>query len=150
MKKKWSKVSVLAAAGLFGLSTMASANHLDAPTNVTCPIVGNVIQVDWDDVENAKKYSVHVVATYDTGVPEDMTDDTTVDWDFGTGDRTDGFPASQSDLMIALESLQYDFGSGPQPAVAAQLRVKGLHPGNGQGRQNNLFSDICVPEAAPV
>jgi len=80
----------------------------------------------------------------------DMTDDTTVDWDFGTGDRTDGAPASQSDLMIPLSALEYDFGTGKVPAVAAQLRVKGLHPGKNQGRQNNLFSELCTVAAPPA
>lgn len=152
MKKKVSKISVLAAAGLLAASTLVSAHHLIAPANVLCPIVEDVIQADWADVENATKYSVNVVATYDTGVTGDPTDDTSMDWDFGTGDRTDGLPMTQSDLMIPLSALMHDFGTGagPQPAVAAQLRVKGLHPGKDQQRQNNMFSDLCTPASAPV
>ena len=116
--------------------------------NVLCSLVGNVIQVNWDDVAGATKYSVNVVATYDTGIPGDMTDDTSKDWDFGTGDRMDGFPISQSDLMIPLSSLIHDFGTGPLPADEVQLRVKGLHPGKNQEQQNNLFSSFCpVPPA---
>jgi hypothetical protein len=145
VKKKASKIAILAAAGLFGVSTLVSAHHLAAPTNLLCPIVGDVIQANWDDVIDATKYSVNVVASYDTGIPLDTTDDTSKDWDFGTGDRTDGFPISQSDLMIPLSALNYDFGSGPLPAVAVQVRVKGLHPGKNQEQQNNLFSDFCVP-----
>jgi hypothetical protein len=150
VKKKRSKISVLAAAGLFAASTMVRADHLAAPTNVLCPIVENVIQANWDDVADATKYSVNIVATYDTGVVGDTTDDTSIDWDFGTGDRTDGMPISQSDLMIPLNELDYDFGTGPQPAVAGQLRVKGLHPGKNQARQNNLFSDFCILAAPPA
>jgi hypothetical protein len=151
-KKKLSKLSVLAAAGLFASSTLVSAHHLAAPTNVVCPIVGDVIQANWDDVIDATKYSVNVIATYDTGVSGDPSDDTSMDWDFGTGDRTDELPINQSDLMIPLSALVHDFGTGagPQSAVAAQLRVKGLHPGKSQERQNNLFSDFCAPAAPTV
>lgn len=150
MKKKLSKITVLAAAGLFAASTLVSAHHLLAPTSVVCPLVGDVIQVDWADVLEARKYSVNVVATYDTGIVGDTTDDTTIDWDFGTGDRTDGNPISQSDLTIPLSALSFDFGAGLQPAIAAQLRVKGLHPGKNQQQQNNLFSDFCFPAAPAV
>jgi hypothetical protein len=110
-----------------------------------------MIQANWDDVVDATKYSVNIVATYDTGISGDPSDDTSMDWDFGTGDRTDGLPMGQSDLMIPLSGLNHDFGTGagPQPAVAAQLRVKGLHPGKSQQRQDNLFSDFC-PAAAPA
>jgi hypothetical protein len=152
MKKKLSKITILAAAGFFATSTLVSAHHLVAPASVLCPLVGDVIQADWADVDQATKYSVNVIATYDTGISGDSTDDTTMDWDFGTGDRTDGLPISQSDLMIPLSALIHDFGTGagPQPAVAAQLRVKGLHPGKDQQRQNNPFSDFCIPAAAPA
>jgi hypothetical protein len=147
VKRKLSKITVLAAVGLFAASTMVRADHLAAPTNVLCPIVENVIQASWLGVDEATKYSVNIVATYDTGIAGDPTDDTSMDWDFGTGDRTDGMPISQSDLMIPLSELDYDFGTGPEAAVAAQLRVKGLHPGKNQTRQNNLFSDFCFPAA---
>ena len=58
---------------------------------------------------------------------------------------------SQSDLLIPLRALVHDFGTGagPQSAVAAQLRVKGLHPGKSQERQNNQFSDFCIPTVTP-
>jgi hypothetical protein len=150
VKKRLSKITVLAAAGLFATSTLVSAHHLAAPTNVLCPVVGDVIQANWDDVVGATKYSVNIVATYDTGIAGDSADDTSIDWDFGTGDRTDGLPFSQSDLMIPLSALSHDFGTGPLPAVAAQLRVKGLHSGKNQERQNNLFSDFCIPAAPPA
>ena len=111
MKKQLSKITVLAAASLLAASTLVNAHHLPAPTGVGCPIVGDVIEAGWDDVAGATKYSVNVVATYDTGVAGDMTDDTTIDWDFGTGDRTDGNPISQSDLTIPLSALSFDFGA---------------------------------------
>ena len=145
MKKKLSKLTILAAAGLFATSTLVSAHHLLAPASVLCPLDGDVIQADWADVEDATKYSVNVIATYDTGIS-----DTTMDWDFGTGDRTDGSSIGQSDLMIPLSALDHDFGAGPQPAVAAQVRVKGLHSGKDQQRQNNMFSDFCILAAPPA
>ena len=148
MKKQFSKITVIAAAGLFAASTLVSAHHLAVPTNLLCPIVGETIQADWDDVFEATKYSVNIVASYDTGIPGDLTDNTSMDWDFGTGDRTDGMPIGQSDLMIPLSQLTFDFGTGPLPAIAAEVRVKGLHSGQNQQRQNNLFSDICFPAPA--
>jgi hypothetical protein len=150
MKKKLSNLTILAAAGLFATSTLVRADHLAAPTNVLCPIVGGVIQASWTAVPEATKYSVNIVASYDTGIVGVTTDDTSMDWDFGTGDRTDGLPTSQSDLMIPLSALIHDFGTGPQSAVGAQLRVKSLHPGKDPHRQNNQFSDLCTPEASPL
>ena len=150
MKKKRSKITVLAAVGLFAASTMVRADHLPAPAAVLCPIVEDVIQASWLAVEEATKYSVNIVATYDTGVAGDPTDDTSIDWDFGTGDRIDGMPINQPDLMIPLSELDYDFGTGPQAAIGAELRVKGLHPGKNQQRQNNMFSVFCTPAAPPA
>jgi hypothetical protein len=150
MKKRLSKVAALAAVGLFAASTSVNAHHLLAPTNVLCPIVGDVIQANWDDVADARKYSVNVVASYDTGIVGDTSDDTSKDWDFGTGDRTDGFSMLQSDLMIPLSALNHDFGTGVLAPIAVQLRVKGLHPGKTQQEQNNLFSDFCFPAPATL
>lgn len=150
MKQRLSKVASLAAVGLFTLATSVNAHHLLAPTNVLCPLVGDVIQVNWDDVVGATKYSVNVVASYDTGIVGDTTDDTSKDWDFGTGDRADGLPISQSDLFIPLSALNYDFGTGLLAPIAVQLRVKGLHSGKNQERQNNLFSDLCFPAPATI
>jgi hypothetical protein len=151
-KKKLAQLTILAAAGLFASSTLVTAHHLASPASVLCPVVGDVIQADWADVEGATKYSVNVIATYDTGISGDPTDDTSMDWDFGTGDRTDGLAMSQSNLMIPLIALVHDFntGAGPQSAVAAQVRVKGLHPGKNQERQNNQFSDFCIPAVTPA
>lgn len=148
MKRRFSKTASLAAVGLFALATSVNAHHLPAPTNVLCPLVGEIVQANWDDVVGATKYSVNVVASYDTGIVGDTTDDTSKDWDFGTGDRTDGLAISQSELFIPLSALNYDFGTGLLAPMAVQLRVKGLHPGKNQERQNNLFSDFCFP--APV
>jgi len=120
------------------------ADDLTAPTGLLCPVVAGVIDADWDDdLAGATKYSVNVVATYDTGVTGDSSDDTTVDFDFGTSDRTDGAPISQSDVDILLSALDVDFGAGLMSPYDVQVRVKGLHSGKGQGRQNNPFSAFC-------
>lgn len=43
-----------------------------------------------------------------------------MDWDFGTDDRTDDLPTSESDLMIPLSALVHDFGIfGPLEVQAA-------------------------------
>jgi hypothetical protein len=83
-----------------------------------------MIQANWDDVVDPTKYSVNIVATYDTGIIGDPTDYMSIDWDFGTGDRTDGLPVGQSDLLTPLSGLNHDFGTGagPQAAVAARQR----------------------------
>ena len=135
------------------------------PAPVGAPIVdasGDPILIDWADVVNATKYSVDIegVATYDLYdytdplnpvlIEEDVTADVQVS--FGTSDRTDGDPISDSDLDIAVADLA--------AAIAAQLgipvedldslddataKVKALNAGNGKGKQNNPFSD---PSAA--
>jgi hypothetical protein len=141
MRKTLSKAVVFAAAGFFGFASVANANHLTAPTGLVCPIVSSVIETNWDDLTDANKYSVNVVATYDTGVVGDATDDTTVDFDFS---------ADVSQLSIPLSALKHDFVDATGAIVSldpidVQLRVKGLHPGRDQGRQDNPFSAFCIP-----
>ena len=125
--------------------------HLPAPTDVTCPVLDGTILAAWAVVDGATKYSVDVVAGFDTSTPPDGVVDATVDFDFGTSDRTDGAPISQSDLQIPLSALIADFDTngdgipdvlGLAP-ISVDLRVKALNPGHGQGRQNNVFSDFC-------
>ena len=152
MKRKsfgWN--ALLALASVIGIAGDARADHLAAPTNVTCGIVDDVIAVDWDDVAGAVKYSVNVVAAYDTD--GDGEPDATAEFDFGTSDRTDGGLISDSDLTIPLEDLVIGVdtdGDGVPDTffdpVAAMLRVKALDPGKGKGPQNHPFSDWCVVE----
>jgi hypothetical protein len=147
--KRMQWLAVMCAALMFLLPGQAIADHLSAPTGLVCPVVNGVIEADWDDLidpntgQPVPKYSVNIVATYDTGVIGDASDDTTIDFDFGTSDRTDGALISQSDLDIALSALLVDFGAGPIAPYDVQVRVKGLHSGKGQGRQDNLFSAFC-------
>ncbi len=122
--------------------------HLPAPTAVTCPVRDGTILAAWAVVDGATKYSVDVVAGFDTSTPPDGVVDATVDFDFGTSDRTDGAPISQPDLAIPLSALTSTFTLADGTTVvldpiAVSLRVKALHPGRGQGPQNNPFSGFC-------
>ena len=120
---------------------------LPAPTDVSCPVVGDVIAADWADVEGATKYSVDVIAGFD--VAGNGVVDTTLDFDFGTSDRTDGLPISESDLTIPLTALTSTFTRADGTVVTLDpltinLRVKALNPGRGRGPQNHPFSAVCV------
>jgi hypothetical protein len=120
---------------------------LPAPTDFAAPIVGDVIQTSWTAVPEAAKYSVNVVCEYDTDA--DGTADMSWDFDFGTGDRTDGLDMSEPSLEIPLADLvlgvDTDFDEIPDTfyePLSAQARVKALAPGKGKGRQDNLFSEF--------
>jgi hypothetical protein len=141
-------VLALALAFALGLPLPGHAAHLAPPANLTCPVAGGDIFADWDDVPDATKYSVGVIAGYDTN--GDSVANLTLDLDFGTSDRTDGAPAGQSDLTIALSALDTWFdttGDGFADVllspVSVDLRVKALHSGRNQGRQNAPFSAPC-------
>jgi hypothetical protein len=94
---------------------------------------------------------VNVSAGYDTD--GDTVVDTTVDFDFGTSDRTDGAPISQSDLTVPLASLVLDVDGDLDldAPVQVDVRVKTLHPGKNQGRQNSAFSAwaSCTGDVTP-
>jgi len=91
---------------LLACKAPAAADHLAAPANVSCSGDGTNLDVEWDDVTGATKYSVVVIAGYDTD--GDTVVDTSVEFDFGTSDRTDGNPISDSDLTIPLSGLVVD------------------------------------------
>jgi hypothetical protein len=141
-------IMFIAIATITSLAGAVRAHHLTAPTGLVCPVLDGVIQADWDDLIDpttgllVPKYSVNIIATYDTGLSGDAADDTTLDGlDFGTGDRTDGLLATDSSLGIPLSALDMDFGLGPISPYDVLVRVKGLHPGKPDSeRQNNLFS----------
>jgi hypothetical protein len=141
-------IMFIAIATITALAAAVRAHHLPAPTGLVCPVLDGVIQANWDDLldpttgQLVPKYSVNIIATYDTGLSGDTSDDTTVDGlDFGTGDRGDGLPATDSSLGIPLSVLDMDFGLGPISPYDVLVRVKGLHPGKPDSeRQNNFFS----------
>jgi hypothetical protein len=154
MSKSLLSLMPFALASMVAISGSAVANpvpgNLDQPLGLVCPVGIDAIMADWDDVDGAKKYSVDVTAEYDVDGDDGVTD-RTKEFDFGTGDRTDGNPIDQSDLAIPLSDLEATFidESGAMVTaspVSASLRVKGLNPGKGSGRQNHLFSDPCLAE----
>lgn len=117
------------------------------PAGLTCAVVDGTIAADWTEVNcgdgnPADKYSVAVNALYD---PDGNGEIMSFEFNFGTGDRTDGDPIAQSDLDIPLDSLDIDVdvdGDMDSP-IAAFLKVKGLSHYTKHLKQNNAFSNIC-------
>lgn len=150
MKTRNSRFTAIAVAftGMLGISGPLAAGDIDPPETLTCSFDGTDLFADWSDVDGADKYSVSVTAQYDIDGADGVVD-REQEFDFGTGDRTDGAPADQSDLSIPLSALTGTFVDDDTgevvtaDPVSATLKVKGLHPGKGQGRQNAPFSPPC-------
>lgn len=112
---------------------------LPAPTNVVCSVAGDNLTASWDAVEGARKYSVDVIVGYD--LDGDTVVDFTADYDFSAN-------ATNTDVPLASLVYLHDVdGDGVVDAAfapsAIDVRVKGLNPGKGAGRQNNAFSAPC-------
>ncbi len=123
------------------------------PTGLTCVVntTDNVIEADWTvvncgDGNPAEKYSVSVDAGYDTD--GDGIADMFFEFDFGTSDRTDGDPISQSDLDIPIADLDYDVDGDTliDSPIKAELKVKGLSHYAKKLKQNNAWSNICTAD----
>ncbi len=124
---------------------------LPAPEKFDAAVVGNVIQTSWDPVANADKYSVKIVAAYDTDGNAEI--DVYLVFDFGTSDRTDGYPMSDPFLDIPLSALEISVDTDNDGIPDTQLMplagaasVKALNPGKGKGRQDNPFSNVVELE----
>jgi len=150
-------ISLIAVVALmFGTAAMA---QLPAPTGLVCSLadtdsdlVNDSVYCNWDDVTGAAKYSVDIEIPVDTTDPKDGIADMVVELSFGTSDRTDGAPISQSDLYIPLTEIAYDIngdGSAEQLSGGADIKVKALDPGKGKGSQNNPFSYPPVTVTLP-
>ena len=120
------------------------------PTGLTCVVntTDNVIEADWtlvncSDGNPAEKYSVDVFAGYDTDA--DGVSDMFFEFDFGTSDRTDGNPISQSDLDIPVVALDIDVNGDTiiDSPIEAELKVKGLSHYAKKLQQNNAWSNSC-------
>ena len=118
---------------------------LDAPQNVACELetdaIGEELAVTWGAVDGATKYSVDVIAGYEVdGVTQ------SVDFSFGTSDRTDGALISAPFLNIALSDLAFTADGVTIFPSAASVSVKGLDSGGkvkkDKGAQNNPFSEL--------
>ena len=105
------------------------------PGTLTCDVGADLVTFNWDDVTEAVKYSLDV--------------DVEVDFDGdGENDMTVEFSVStvESIAIISITDFVYDIdgdGSPDQLTGPATAKVKGLDPGKGKGRQNNLFSSPC-------
>ena len=140
------------------LAITAFAAQLAKPTGLVATVGIENLECDWVDVIDAAKYSVDITATatYDTGEVDGDGEAILIVVDlqasFGTSDRTDGDPISQSDLDIPLSDIEalvadlanvllndFDIDIADTDVVLT-AKVKALK-GNGQGKQNNPFSD---------
>lgn len=123
---------------------------LPAPTNLSVVVGADALNLDWDDVADAAKYSVDIegAVTYTDAILGDVTVD--VEVSFGTSDRTDGRDMADSDLTITIEELAAAIAAelGVDPGALVSLegsaKVKALDPGKNKGSQNNPFSDPPV------
>jgi hypothetical protein len=121
----------------FGSLVMAKKEPglVPQPQNLICNVESDVVGFDWDDVLGAVKYSLDVDVEVDSD--GDGESDVTVEFSFSTVD---------SFLNVPITDFVFDIdGDGePEPVTGpATAKVKGLDPGKGKGRQNNLFSLPC-------
>jgi len=137
-------------------SSWGIAQALGPPTGLVCSLadtdgdlVNDAVCCYWDPVEDAEKYSLDIDVAVDTD--EDGVADMTVEFSFGTSDRTDGGLMSDPNLCVPLEEFVYDIdgdGVPDQLSGEAIAKVKALDPGHGKGRQNHPFSapyDFTLP-----
>jgi len=119
----------------FGPPAVVMADHLSAPTGLVYSLVdrdghgtNDTIAAEWNAVNGATKYSVHVIAGYDTD--GDGAVDATVEFDFSTLDRTDGAPINAPFLNIPLSHLVQDVTddgiNNPLAPIDVQVRVTAL------------------------
>ncbi len=134
---------------MFASPVMAKKDpgSVPAPTGLTCDATTTADHVlfDWDDVTVAEKYSLDV--EFELDLDGDGENDTTVEFSFGTSDRTDGALISDSFLNVPKAAFAIDTNDDGVPdqqlTGPGTAKVKGLDPGKGKGRQNNLFSLPC-------
>jgi hypothetical protein len=134
------------------LPIVVTAAPLPAPTGLSVTPVDDSLYFDWDDVVGAVKYSLDIegiVTYYDEILLTNVTVEVGVS--FGTSDRTDGGDMGDSDLTLATDDIVAAFAAelgvdvGDLVSIEdATAKVKALSPGNGQGRQDNPFSDPPV------
>lgn len=148
MRQKTQLFAVLSLVGILSTPLFAL---LAAPTNFIVTVGEDDVFFDWDDVEDATKYSVDVCVevTYATETGEETIP---VEMSFGTSDRDDGGDMADSDLLVpqetiiagvfaALADMGIDTSTISDLTLQATAKVKALNPGKGKGPQNNPFSD---------
>ncbi|MGD9338004.1 MAG: hypothetical protein PVF76_11830 [Syntrophobacterales bacterium] len=113
------------------------------PPTLNCPVDNDVVGFDWMSAElvPAPKYSLDVEIEIDLN--DDGENDNTVEFSYSTVEPF---------LNVPVSDFKYDIdgdGNPDQLTGPATAKVKGLDPGKGKGRQNNLFSPKCdftIPE----
>ena len=129
------------------LAVSVIAAPLPAPENLTVDVSPTELALDWDDVEEAVKYSVDIEGTVVYLDSEDQEVEADIELSFGTSDRTDGGAMGDSDLTILIDDLADAIASELGISVddlvwlEAEAKIKALAPGKNKGRQNNPFSD---------
>ncbi|MHC4540267.1 MAG: hypothetical protein ACYS74_10865 [Planctomycetota bacterium] len=145
MKIKSAIVMLMAISFVLTVPAMAAKEPGDllAPENVTVTITDLDVLVEWDEVENAVKYSVEVESTvtvYDDVLEENVELDLTVE--VGTPvDESIEFtlPWLKGEVLAQLAGLGYDAGDIVDLGNPI-VKVKALDPTRPpQKRQNNLF-----------
>jgi hypothetical protein len=130
---------------VLAVSVIAAA--LPAPINLTVDVSPAELALDWDDVQDAEKYSVDIEGIVTYLDSEDQEVEADIELSFGTSDRTDGGAMGDSDLTILIEdiadaiALELGISVDDLLWLEAEAKVKALAPGKNKGRQNNPFSD---------
>jgi hypothetical protein len=112
------------------------ANHLLAPQNVGCLQSDANLDVTWNPVDAAQKYSVDVIVTY---VGSTSGEEASQEFSFSTLSS----PLTIEEFAGAF-TADVDGDTTNDQVIRIDVKVKGLHPGNSQGRQNNPFSSPLV------
>jgi hypothetical protein len=146
-----------------------------APFNVSADLCDDVVTVEWEACTYegcAAKFSVVYYTTYWYEIYDDVDcedcwpieGEVEVELDYGTADELEGlvftelgdgnfkleiekaivdadFDAAFEDAMGDCLDCVEDYGFGD-----VYVKVKGLNPGKGKGRQNNEFSDAVLIE----
>jgi hypothetical protein len=145
MRKIFLGILVMALAMMFA----SPATALGPPANLNVSVSETGVTFSWDPVDGADKYSVDVIVGVDSD--EDGDEDMTVQFSFGTSDRTDGLGMDEPSLSVPLDQFVYDIddnGVMEQVSGAALGMVKALSPGKGKGSQNHPFS-VAYPFTLP-
>ena len=149
-------LAVVAVAG--SLVAKSEPGQVAQPQNLTVAYRSGYVVFSWDPVEGATKYSLDTegIITWSDGAARY---ETSLEWDVGTEDgigvsgEADGkvFLAIPESVFVrlALAAIEAE-GADRETVVAlkvdAMAKVKGLNPGKGKGRQNNLFSEPAAFE----
>jgi hypothetical protein len=137
MRKIFLGILVMALAVMFA----SPATALGPPENLNVSVSADFVTFSWDPVDGADKYSVDVIVGVDSD--DDGSEDMTVQFSFGTSDRTDGSGMEEPFLSVPLEEFAFDINNDDileQVSGTASAMVKALSPGKGKGRQDYPFS----------